>query len=232
MNVLLVDDEPLVLEQMEYMIQSIYPFWKFHKAADACQALTLNQNHKINLAFLDINLPGRSGLEFGEDLRALNKEVEIIIVTAHQSFDYAQQSIRIGVVDYLTKPVIESDLHKVLAKYDKRESSHNYSTLIHHSLSFIHENYAEKLSLSDIAREVHTNPTYLSRKFHEEVGTSFSEYLMHYRIKAAKRALTNNTSWSISDVAEKSGFNSQHYFSTLFRKIEGITPKEFREKGK
>lgn len=50
MNVLLVDDEPLVLEQMEYMIQSIYPFWKFYKAADACQALTLNQNHKINLA--------------------------------------------------------------------------------------------------------------------------------------------------------------------------------------
>ncbi|MFJ7755701.1 response regulator transcription factor [Peribacillus muralis] len=232
MNVLLVDDEPLVLEQMEYMIQSIFPFWTFHKAADAVQALTINQTHKINLAFLDINLPGRSGLEFGEDLRALNKEVEIIMVTAHQSFDYAQQSIRIGVVDYLTKPVIESELHKVLSKYQESGATQNYSSLIHHSLTFIHENFDEKISLSDIAREVHTNPTYLSRKFHEEVGTSFSEYLMHYRIKAAKRALTTNTNWSISDVAENSGFNSQHYFSTLFRKIEGITPKEFREKGK
>ncbi|AOH56552.1 DNA-binding response regulator [Peribacillus muralis] len=232
MNVLLVDDEPLVLEQMEYMIQSIFPFWTFHKAADAVQALTINQTHKINLAFLDINLPGRSGLEFGEDLRALNKEVEIIMVTAHQSFDYAQQSIRIGVVDYLTKPVIESELHKVLSKYQESGATQNYSSLIHHSLTFIHENFAEKISLSDIAREVHTNPTYLSRKFHEEVGTSFSEYLMHYRIKAAKRALIANTNWSISDVAENSGFNSQHYFSTLFRKIEGITPKEFREKGK
>ncbi|MFD4930511.1 AraC family transcriptional regulator [Peribacillus butanolivorans] len=232
MNVLLVDDEPLELEQMEYMIQSIYPFWKFHKAADACQALTINQNFKINLAFLDINLPGRSGLEFGEDLRAVNKEVEIIMVTAHQSFDYAQQSIRIGVVDYLTKPVIESDLHKVLSKYKKQDSSHDYSSLIHHSLSFIHDNFAEKISLSDIAREVHTNPTYLSRKFHEEVGASFTEYLIHYRIQAAKRFLTNNTNWNISDVAENSGFNSQHYFSTIFRKTEGITPKEFREKGK
>jgi len=232
MNVLLVDDEPLELEQMEYMIKSIFPLWKFHKAADACQALTINQNHKINLAFLDINLPGRSGLEFGEELRSLNNDVDIIMVTAYQSFDYAQQSIRIGVVDYLTKPVIESELQKVLSRYIQSDSSNHYSSLIHQTLLYIHEHFAEKLSLSDIAREVHTNHSYLSRKFHEEVGVSFSEYLIDYRIQAAKRFLTNNPNWNISDVAENSGFNSQHYFSTLFRKIEGVTPKEFREKGK
>ncbi|WP_088044424.1 AraC family transcriptional regulator [Bacillus sp. EAC] len=232
MNILLVDDEPLELEQMEYMIKSIFPLWKFHKAADACQALTINQNHKINLAFLDINLPGRSGLEFGEELRSLNNDVDIIMVTAYQSFDYAQQSIRIGVVDYLTKPVIESELQKVLSRYMQSDSSNHYSSLIHQTLLYIHEHFAEKLSLSDIAREVHTNHSYLSRKFHEEVGVSFSEYLIDYRIQAAKRFLTNNPNWNISDVAENSGFNSQHYFSTLFRKIEGVTPKEFREKGK
>jgi len=232
MNVLLVDDEPLELEQMEYMIKTTFPLWKFYKAADACQALTINQNHKINLAFLDINLPGRSGLEFAEELRTINKEVDIIMVTAYQSFDYARQSIRIGVVDYLTKPVIESDLQKVLAKYQDPQSSNDYSSLIYQALLFIHDNFTEKLTLSDIAREVHTNPTYLSRKFHEEVGLPFSEYIIHYRIQAAKRFLINNPAWNISDVAENSGFNSQHYFSTLFRKIEGITPKEYREKGK
>jgi two-component system, response regulator YesN len=232
MNVLLVDDEPLELEQLEYMIQSQYTFWKFYKAADASQALTIIQSVKIHLAFLDINLPGKSGLEFGEELRRLNKEVEIIIVTAFQNFDYAQQSIRIGVVDYLTKPVIENELFKVLSKYKKSHSSDDYSSLIHNSLIMIHDKFAEKLSLSDIANEVHTNPTYLSRKFHEEVGVSFSEYLIHYRIQAAKRLLKTYPKWSILDVAENSGFSSQHYFSTLFRKIEGITPKEFREKGK
>ncbi|UPM55378.1 response regulator transcription factor [Gottfriedia acidiceleris] len=232
MNVLLVDDEPLELEQMEYLIKNMFPLWKFFKAADACQAITINQNHKINIAFLDINLPGRSGLEFGEELRALNKEVDIIMVTAYQSFDYAQQSIRIGVLDYLTKPIIESELYKVLSQYSDTDTSNQYSSLIHQTILYIHDHFTEKLSLSDVAREVHTNHTYLSRKFHEEVGVSFSEYLIDYRIQAAKRYLTNNPNWNISDVAENSGFNSQHYFSTLFRKIEGITPKEYREKGK
>lgn len=232
MNVLLLDDEPLELEQLEYMLQSEFPLWKFFKAADASQAHSINLNHDIGLAFLDINLPGKSGLEFGEELRQSNKDVAIIMVSACQDFSYAQQSIRIGVVDYLTKPVIESELLKILSKYKENQVSQNYSNLIQCSLKAIHEKFSEKISLSDIASEVHANPTYLSRKFHEEVGVAFSEYLIQYRIHTAKRLLMANPNWTISDVAENSGFSSQNYFSTLFRKIEGISPKEYREKEK
>ncbi|WP_307303941.1 DNA-binding response regulator [Neobacillus driksii] len=230
MNVLLLDDEPLELEQLEYLLQSEFPSWKFFKASDASQAHSINLNHELDLAFLDINLPGKSGIEFGEELRQSNKDVEIIMVTACQDFSYAQQSIRIGVVDYLTKPVIESELLKILSKYKKHPFSQNYSSLIQCSLKAIHEMFAEKVSLSDIARKVHANPTYLSRKFHEETGLSFSEYLIQYRIHMAKRFLLTNPKWTIADVAENSGFSSQNYFSTLFRKIEGVSPTEFREK--
>jgi two-component system, response regulator YesN len=232
MNVLLLDDEPLELEQLEYMLHTEFPLWKFFKAADASQAHSINLNYDINLAFLDINLPGKSGLKFGEELRQSNKDVEIIMVTACQDFNYAQQSIRIGVVDYLTKPVIERELLKILLKYKENQFSQNYSSLIQCSLKAIHEKFAEKISLSDIANEVHANPTYLSRKFHEEVGVAFSEYLIRYRIHAAKQILISHPNCSISDVAENSGFSSQNYFSTLFRKIEGISPTEFREKEK
>lgn len=230
MNVLLLDDEPLELEQLEYLLQHEFPSWNFFKASDAIQAHLIYLNHEIDLAFLDINLPGKSGLEFGEELRQSNKDIEIIMVTACQDFNYAQQSIRIGVVDYLTKPVIESELLKILSKYKEHQYSQNYSTLIQCSLKAIHEKYAEKISLSDIANEVHANPTYLSRKFHEEVDLSFSEYLIQYRIHMAKRYLITNPKWTIADVAEKSGFSSQNYFSTLFRRIEGVAPTEFREK--
>ncbi|MBV7505524.1 AraC family transcriptional regulator [Bacillus sp. sid0103] len=232
MNVLLLDDEPLELEQLEYLLQSEFPLWKFFKAADASQAHSINLNHDIDLAFLDINLPGKSGLEFGEELRQSNKDAEIIMVTACQDFSYAQQSIRIGVVAYLTKPVIESDLLKILSKYKEDQFSQKYSHLIHCSLKVIHEKFAEKISLSEIASEVHVNPTYLSRKFHEEVGVPFSEYLIQFRIQTAKRLLIANPNWTISDIADNSGFRSQNYFSTLFRKIEGISPKEYREKEK
>lgn len=228
MNVLLLDDEPLELEQLEYLLQSKFPLWTFFKAANAVQAHSICLHHPIHLAFLDINLPGKSGLEFGEELRTINNHVDIIIVTACQNFSYAQQSIRIGVVDYITKPIIENELFSILSKYKKTPVSQTYSSLIQSSLKVIHERFTEKISLSDIATDVHANPTYLSRKFHEEVGISFSEYLNLYRIRTAKRLLLDKPNWTISDVAENCGFSSQNYFSTLFRKVEGRSPKEFR----
>lgn len=229
MNILLLDDEILELEQMEYLLKSEFPHWNCYKAADASQAHAINKNFDIHLAFLDINLPGKSGLEFGEELRKTNKEVEIVIVSACQDFNYAQQSIRIGVVDYLTKPIIEAELLKILTKYKESPYSQKYTTLIQNSLNVIHNSFTEKISLSDVAAEIHVNPTYLSRKFQQEVGVAFSEYLNHCRIKKAKAFLLDHPNWSIQEVAENSGFSSQNYFSTLFKKVEGLSPKEFRE---
>lgn len=232
MNVLLVDDEPLELDQLEFLIQPLFPLWKIHKAADGRQALDISRKVNIHLAFLDIHLPGRSGLEIAETLRKDHADMELIIVTAYQDFHYAKQSIRLGVFDYITKPVIESELAKILGKYKENPTMSKYSRVIFDALQLIHEKYAEKLNLSDLASAIHINPTYLSRRFHEEVGISFSDYLMQYRIQMSKKYLTSHLNWSISDVAEKTGFNSQHYFSSVFRKLTGITPKDFREKEK
>jgi len=230
MNVLLVDDEPLELDQLEYLIQPLFPAWKLFKASDMCQATAISQKTKIHLAFLDINLPGKSGLELGEELRKQYPEIDLIIVTAHQNFHYAKQSIRLGVMEYMTKPVIQSELEDLLSKYRNQQSE--YSAVVQDSLTYIHDNFDDKLTLADIAAQVHINPTYLSRRFHTEVGVSFSEYLMHYRIQLSKKYLVAHPDWSISTVAEKAGFNSQHYFSTIFRKSVGSTPKEFRDKEK
>lgn len=230
LNVLLLDDEPLELEQLEYLLQAEFPNWIIYKAEDAVQAHTINLQNEIHLALLDINLPGKSGIEFGEELRNFNSDVDIIIVTACKDFTYARRSIRMGVVDYLTKPIVESELVRILSKYKETQISSNYSILIQSTLKVIHDRYTKKISLTDVASVVHVNPTYLSRKFHEEVGISFSEYSIQYRIEFAKRLLLENPNWSISEVAEHSGFSSQNYLSTLFRKIESISPTEFREK--
>lgn len=76
MNVLLVDDEPLELEQLEYLIHPLFPFWNLYKAADSSQAAAVSQKVKIHLAFLDINLPGKSGWSSGKScvsiIRILN----------------------------------------------------------------------------------------------------------------------------------------------------------------
>ena len=118
MNILLVDDEVLELDQLEYLMKAQFPNWTFYKAQDASIALQLAGKVKISLAFLDIQMPGKNGLELAKELKN-NYELDIIMVTAFQSFEYAKASLRIGVNDYLTKPIVESELLGLLEKYQK-----------------------------------------------------------------------------------------------------------------
>ena len=226
MNILLVDDEQLELEQLEYLIQRRFPNWHFFKALDASQAMQIVKQHDIFLAFLDIQLPGKSGLELALELTRSYK-MDIIMVTAFQNFEYAQASIRLGVVDYITKPVIEDELVAVLKKYERLG---RYSEQIANALKIIHQEYSEKLTLNYLASKIHINSAYLSRKFHEEVGTGFSEYLNDYRLMQAQKMLIDYPDLSISTIAERCGFNSQHYFSQIFRKMTGQSPRDYRLK--
>lgn len=223
MNILLVDDEPLELEQLEYLILKKFPTWKIFKAMDASMAISIVKQHDIFLAFLDIQMPGKSGLELAKELAQYS--MDIIMVTAFQNFEYAQTSIRLGVVDYITKPIIEEELMTVLSKYERVG---RYSEQIVNALNIIHQEYSDKLTLNYLASKIHINPAYLSRKFHEEVGMGFSEYLNDYRLKEAQKMLVEQPDLSISTVSEKCGFNSQHYFSQIFRKVTGLSPRDYR----
>ncbi|WP_025785709.1 helix-turn-helix domain-containing protein [Sporosarcina sp. D27] len=224
MYILLVDDEPLELEQLEYLMKPHFPYWTFFKATDAITAITIAKSYKISLAFLDIQMPGKDGLSLGMELKAMY-DLDIIMVTAFQSFEYAQRSIRIGVNDYITKPVIEKELVQILQKYHKWNAK---SDAIQQALHIIHEKYAEKIPLATVAAKIHLSPTYLSRKFLEEMNIGFADYLNSYRLEMAKRMLINEPEASISAVADHTGFNSQHYFSSLFRKNFGLTPSAYR----
>lgn len=223
---MLVDDEPLELEQLEYLVLRRFPTWNVFKAQDASKAIQIAKQHDIFLAFLDIQLPGKTGLELAADLTESYK-MDIIMVTAYQNFDYAQKSIRLGVVDYITKPVIEDELMTVLNKYERLD---RYSEQIIKAMQIIQQEYSEKLTLNYIASKIHINPAYFSRKFNEEVGMGFSEYLNEYRLKEAQKMLIENPDFSISTVSERCGFNSQHYFSQIFRKMTGQSPRDYRLK--
>ena len=224
MNILLVDDEALELDQLEYIMKSDFPNWMFYKAQDASIALQIAERVKISIAFLDIQIPGKNGLELAKELKH-KYEMDIIMVTAFQSFEHAQLSLRIGVNDYVTKPIVKSELLEILEKYRKWNSQSDY---IQDVLLIIREEYNEKLSLSSVANRVHLNSTYLSRKFIEELGIGFADYLNAYRLEIAKKLLTEHKEMSMAVIAEKAGFNSQHYFSAMFKKQFQLTPSEYR----
>ncbi|ASN06218.1 response regulator transcription factor [Virgibacillus necropolis] len=226
MNILLVDDEQLELEQLEYLLKPFFNFKSVYKAKDASRALDIVDKVAIQLAFVDIQLPGKSGLELAKQFKN-DYQIKVIMVTAFQSFEYAHQALRMGVEDYITKPLIESELIEVIQPYLQQA---NLSDMVNQTLETIHNRFDERLTLGEIADDIHVNNAYLSRKFNEELNTNFASYLNNYRIEMAKRMLKESPRMNISQVSETCGFNSQHYFSSLFKKQTGLTPREFRLK--
>jgi len=231
MKLLLVDDEPLELEQLTYLVKKEYPNWEIYTAEDAFEARRLLNSHSFPLAFVDIELPGDSGLSLCEYVRKQEYKTEVVLVTAYQDFSYAKQAIRLQVLEYIVKPVIAKELYKVIHHF---LTKHNYtetnSDLINRVLDIIRQEFHEKLHLADVASRVFVTPTYLSKKFMEEVGIKFTEYVNQYRIEKAKHLLIDQPEISLFEIAERVGFSSQHHFSNSFKKIEGTSPSKYRGK--
>ncbi|MCM3068266.1 response regulator [Priestia flexa] len=231
MNILIVDDEPLELEQLSFLVAKKFPDWNIYTAEDASEAKLLLRETNFSLALVDIQLPGELGLKFCEFLQSNNNQIEVVLITAHQDFQYAKQAIKLHVMDYLVKPVIEKEFYDMLADFmDKHAWVDTKSTLVNSVLQIIREHYQEKLQLADVASQVYVSPTYLSKKFAEETGEKFTGYITRFRIKKAKQLMQENPHWSLFEVAQRVGFSSQHHFSNSFKKVEGITPSQLKEK--
>ncbi|EXX84824.1 AraC family transcriptional regulator [Paenibacillus darwinianus] len=85
-----------------------------------------------------------------------------------------------------------------------------------------------ELTLEGVANELNVSAVYLSRIFKQESGASFVSLLTHTRIKAAIRLL-GETELSMNEIAERVGYESQHYFSTSFKKVVGLPPMQYRK---
>lgn len=95
-------------------------------------------------------------------------------------------------------------------------------------LSFIQENYSEKLTLEQIAASAAVSTRECLRCFRTSIRQSPMEYLMDYRIQSAKKLL-ETTDKGITDIALLSGFNSSSYFTKQFHKLCGKTPAAYRK---
>ena len=121
--VLAVDDEPPALDELGYLLNRQDDVAEVHSASDATGALRELNEHRIDAIFLDINMPGLSGLELAGVLAKYASPPAIVFVTAHD--DRAVDAFEVGAVDYLLKPLREQRLtqavDRVRASLDSRE---------------------------------------------------------------------------------------------------------------
>ena len=95
-------------------------------------------------------------------------------------------------------------------------------------VQYVEENYNTPLSTKDIAQRFFVNASYFSKLFHEQMGTTFSNYLISVRMEKAKVMLTQ-TNMKLYDIAYAVGYTNVQYFSTIFKEKEGTTPSKYRQ---
>lgn len=114
----------------------------------------------------------------------------------------------------------------------RNNAADRYADMLEQVKTYILRNYSQdRLSLQEVAVHVNVSPSHLSKVFSQETGQTFIEFLTHTRIRRAMELLqsTNDKSY---EIAHQVGYNDPHYFSNLFKKVTGMTTKDFRKKGR
>lgn len=146
------------------------------------------------------------------------------------SLELNSQEISFLNLDYDNYQNIEIVVTQVISKLLKLIHSMKYtnsSVLIKKAMQSIEKNYAKPMSLNTLAEELNVSPFYISKLFSKELQRNFTDVVNDVRINEAKRLVRND--FSLKEVAYKVGFGSQSYFTKIFKKLVGLSPKEYRK---
>lgn len=125
MKIAIVEDEFYEREAIKLLVgRAKIPIEVVYETDNGVDAVLLFKIHKPDLIFMDIEMPVLSGLEAAKKIREIDKNVQIVMLTAYNEFVYAQQAIKVGVLDYLLKPYNSDKLYEVIQRaYDKLATS-------------------------------------------------------------------------------------------------------------
>ncbi|MBP1716192.1 MAG: response regulator receiver modulated metal dependent phosphohydrolase [Deltaproteobacteria bacterium] len=112
-SVLVVDDEVGPRESLRMILQ---PLYEVKTASNGQEALQFLQEGKIDLITLDLKMPGLSGLDVLREIKKMNAEAAVVIITAYGSLTNAHEAIRYGAVDFISKPYNATDILAVVRR--------------------------------------------------------------------------------------------------------------------
>ena len=167
-----------------------------------------------------------------------NQPTDAIMQNLLEQFSkWINQQMGRNVVAVISPINSHATLHEKIVSFQKQlndlaqpfwNKENNFAqTLVGRVLSYIHQHFAENITLDSLSEEFHVSPYYISRLIKNKLGSSFPDILANYRIKEAKIRLAKGD--SIKEVTYKVGFSSQNYFGKTFKKITGFTPSEYKD---
>lgn len=239
LKLLVADDEDTIRRGViKYIQLHTDRFSKIYEAENGQEAVDIILKYQPDMLLLDVQMPQKSGIEVMQEAEKAGVKPLTIILSGYDEFKYAQQAIKYGAKDYLLKPVRAADILNrlnqladayfgpeeiVMVQDDQTLGNH----FVKEAQEYIAEHYHENLSLAEVAEKVGISSGYLSTMFKQNLDCGFVDYLNQVRIERACCYLEQNY-FKTYEIAYKVGFRDEKYFSKVFKKIKGMSPKEYR----
>lgn len=255
LKVLLVDDEAPILNNLN----KVLPWQEMGMevagmARSGMEALRIAEEEAPDLVLCDIRMPVMDGLTFVGKLREMGLESEVLLLSGYQEFDYAREAIRLGVKEYICKPIHYEELGNKVRNIGAQIRSRQYKDKLYNSVPLFQElpadedtsrktpeqlmNQAAKyiserlhydLGIEEVAGRIGISSSYFCLLFKNRFAMTFVEYVTQQRIEAAKVMLAG-TDKSITAISAGVGYQERRYFTKVFQKQTGMTPKEYRDR--
>ena len=238
LKLLIADDEDMIRKGVaKYLQLHTDRFAKIYEAENGQEAIDLILRYQPDMLLLDVQMPVKTGLDVMKEVEKAGLEPVTVILSGYDAFAYAQQAVKFGAKDYLLKPVRAADILSTLNELADRfigkeedadqEETNASNPLVREATEYIQENYAKNLSLTEVAEHLRISTGYLSTLMNQNIGCGFVDFLNQVRVDRACCYLEQHQLKNY-EVAYKVGFNDEKYFSKVFKKMKGMTPKEYR----
>lgn len=235
-RVMLIDDEQSARSLLRESINwSSLDMEVIGEAASGIEAINVIDDMRPDIAFVDISMPFMNGIEFTEIATKRYPQLQIIIMTAFDEFEYARQCVRLPVFDYMLKPFVRSEVEENLLRlkgildrtvHETEPAEEIEPSSIEQIKKYIEENYTDsKLNLTSVAMTFGFSASYLSRKFKQDVGKNFVEYLTECRMNRACELAKKNKKMFCASA--EVGIPDPNYFGRCFKKYTGQSYSEY-----
>ncbi len=116
-DLLIVDDEPLEREALHYIIRQEFDrIGTIHEASNGREALDVFAQHRPQIVLMDVKMPGISGVSATREILKSHPHTKVVFLTAYDYFEYAQEAVRLGAVDFMVKPASDERVDEVLKR--------------------------------------------------------------------------------------------------------------------
>lgn len=238
-KLLIADDEDVIRRgTAKYIKLHTDRFDKIYEAENGQEAIDCILKYQPDMILLDVQMPLKNGIDVMRETSKAGLHPIIVILSGYDEFEYAKQALKYGAREYLLKPTRAADILECICRladeqFGKEEPNimddekGKTNPLVRSAQEYITEHYTDNLTLTIVAEQIGVSGGYLSTLFHQYLQCGFVDYLNRVRVDRACSYLEQNYLKNY-EIAYKVGFRDEKYFSKVFKKVKGMSPKEYR----